>query len=193
MIRICCWLTLLLCGGLLVALSSAQAQSLARLTLQLVPTTYSSRLSEQATISFSNPKHFHVLLTNASAASVALFEEWNSYEYYGLSFVLTYPDGRTVHVAKKPRGWDKNFPSTVTIAPGGFYIFDVDFDPTIWEHSPRVKKPAAEGSLRFRIRAVYTITAQNLSPLERSMWAEKGVPVWTGTLTSAERTVTLWP
>ncbi|UYZ61237.1 hypothetical protein [Hymenobacter latericus] len=133
-----------------------------------------------------------MLLTNVSASPVALFEEWNSFGYYGLSFIVTYPNGRTLRVAKKPRGWDKDFPSTVTIAPGGFYLFDVDFDPTIWAHSPRLEKPTANGGLRCKLQAVYTSAPQKLSDMD-SMWTAKEVPIWTGTLSSAHMPVTLWP
>ncbi len=186
-----CWVSLLLCWSIWapVVPPPAPPPAPAQLTLQIVPTSYSSSSSPEATISF--PPHFHVLLTNISAAPVALFEEWNSWGYYGLSFVLTYPNGRTVRVEKKPRGWDKNFPSTVIIAPGGFYIFDVDFDPEIWEHSPRLRKPTTNG-LRCRLRAVYTIAPRIESRIDSMMLLGTG-PLWMGTLTSAERPVTLWP
>lgn len=129
MLRSRCLKLLLCCNPVLLAtLAPVLAQTPAKLTLQIVPTTYSSLISPEPTIRFSTSPHFHVLLTNTSAVPIALFEEWNSWGYYGLSFALTYPDGRTVRVVKASRMWKRNFPSTITLAPGGFYVFDVTLD-----------------------------------------------------------------
>ena len=195
MSRVVC-LKYLFCGGLffLVAGPPIKAQPAAKLTLQIVPIGYSSAVSPEAYLHCS---HFHVLLTNTSAVPVALFEEWNSWGYFGLSFDITYPDRRVVRVAKQPRVWDKNFASTVTIAPGGFYVFDVDFDPKTWANSPlrekrtpvREKRPA-DGS-RCRMRARYTIAPEQSR--EENPWSQKGVPIWTGAIASATETYILWP
>jgi hypothetical protein len=185
MSRVVC-LKYLFCWGLffLVAGPPVRAQPAAKLTLQIVPNGYSSAVSPEAYLHCS---HFHALLTNTSAVPVALFEEWNSWGYFGLSFDITYPDGRVVRVAKQRRVWDKNFASTVTIAPGGFYVFDVDFDPKTWQHSPLVEKRAASGSIRCRMRARYTIAR------EENPWSQKGVSIWTGAIASATGTYILWP
>lgn len=182
---------------MLATLASASAQSAAKLTLQIVPTTYSSLISPEPTIKFSASPHFHVLLTNTSAAPVALFEEWNSWGYYGLSFTLTYPDGRTVRVVKAPRSWDKNFPSTITLAPGGVYVFDVSFDPNIWQNSPLqellpVQKKRIGVPIHCRMRAIYSIAPSKEDHKELSL-TEKGVTLWSGTIKSAEKPYTLWP
>jgi hypothetical protein len=180
----------------LATLAPASAQSAAKLTLQIVPTTYSSLNSPEPTINFSASRHFHVLLTNTSALPIALFEEWNSSGYYGLSFALTYPDGRTVRVVKSPRMWERNFPSTITLAPGGFYVFDVTFAPNTWQNSPLqellpVQKKRTGEPIRCRMRAIYTITPDDDS--RKNAWTKKGVPVWTGTIKSAEKAYILWP
>ncbi|MBD2722684.1 hypothetical protein [Hymenobacter armeniacus] len=83
--RRCSWVLL----GLL-ARPGARAQSAAALRLEIVPTNYASTASPRSAIACG---HFHVLLTNASAGPVALFEESNGWGYYGLSFDLTYPAG----------------------------------------------------------------------------------------------------
>ena len=163
-----------------------------RLTLQIVPTMYSNPASSEAQVSFGHGP-LQVLLTNTSRAPVALFEEWNSWGYYCLSFVLTYPDGRTVRAVKRPRTWEKNFPSTVTIAPGGSYTFQVDFDPKTWQHSPLVEKRTDQGSIRCRMRAQYTIAPIHSSIKKLMFTTEKGVSVWAGNIASTERPYTLWP
>jgi hypothetical protein len=165
-----------------VVLQQARVQTLPTPTLQIIPTTYSSRISPDAAIVFDYTNHFHVLLTNTSTAPIILFEEWNSFGYYGLSFEITYPDGRTVRSVKKPRGWDKNFPSTVTIVPGGFYVFNVTFEPDIWQNSLFNEKRAGDGA-RCRMRAIYAIEPSEESCEEHA---------WTGTIASAKTVYTVW-
>ena len=151
------------------------------LTLAIIPTRYASQASA-ASIVFSERGHFHVLLTNRSAQPVALFEEWNSWGYYGLSFDMTYADGRRVQVAKQPRGWRRNFPSTVSLAPHSSYVFDVSLGPE-WTNSPRAAPLLAQG-MACRLRARYTIAPSPESKTQH---------VWTGTVASAENAYVLWP
>ena len=118
---------LLLCCLQPAAASACTAQRPPAFTLTIIPTSYSGG-SGRATIALH--RRFHVLLTNTSPDTLAIYEEWNSWGYYGLSFEITYPDGRKVVARKAPRGWDKNFPSTTVIAPHGCYVFNVDFNIT---------------------------------------------------------------
>lgn len=176
----------------LTTIPPIRAQSAAKLKIQIVPESYSTNASRDANIKCS---HFHVLLTNKSSVSIGLFEEWNSSGYFCLSFAITYPDGRTVSVVKMPRGWDKNFPSTLTIEPGGFHVFDVDLDPKIWLESPLQERgtpgrpPWPADGLHCRMRAIFSISPREAS---EAIWLPEGVSVWTGTITSAERTYQLW-
>ncbi|WBA44241.1 hypothetical protein [Hymenobacter canadensis] len=170
------------CVIVLLALQQAGAQRSPTLTLQIIPTTYSSQSSPIAAINFDYTNHFHVLLTNTSTAPINLFEEWNSFGYYGLSFEITYPDGRIVRVGKAIRGWDKNFPSTITIEPGGYYVFNVTFKPDQWENSPLLKRPTTRG-IPCRMRAIYSIEADQYS---------RGEHAWTGKITTAERPYIIW-
>jgi hypothetical protein len=177
----CCLLVSL---SLLGASSPVNAQQ--PLTLTIIPTTYASRLSPGPTITFSQRGHFHVLLTNTSTEPVTLFEEWNSWGYYGLSFELTYADGRQVQVQRKPRGWDKNFPSTFTVAPLGYYVFEVRFDDT-WLNSPRLA-PYTGQPINCRLRAVYSV-----SPFEEPLRGQPQVQPWVGEVVSPVLSCTLWP
>lgn len=167
---------------LLVSWQQATAQKPADLSLSIIPISYSRNYSPDAVISFDYTDHFHVLLTNTSKVPVTLFEEWNSWGYFGLSFEISYPDGRTVRAVKKDRGWDKNFPSTVTIEPGGFYVFNVTLDPDIWENSLLQEKTSDHGTA-CRMRAIYTIEPSKYSREKHA---------WTGTVESPERAFIFW-
>jgi hypothetical protein len=155
-----------------------------KLTLTIVPTSYAGGNSEETYIS----NHFHVLLTNTSEQPINLFEEWNSWGYFGLSFEITYPNGRKVQSKKADRGWDKNYASTVTIGPHGFYVFDVDFetDPQtgdVWENSI-LREPRIEHGIQCRMRAIYSI-AKDEDAIRKH--------AWTGTISSPEGSYTIWP
>ncbi len=161
------------------------AQDHPALTLTIVPTTYATPRSPNAVISLIGSKHFHVLLTNTSATPITLFEEWNSWGYFGLSFDITYADGHQVHMFKAARGWDKNFPSTLILAPNGFYVFDVNFDTT-WANSIRLQPPSSQG-IACRLRAVYSI-----APIKTPLLDKEELSAWTGTVESAELPYTIW-
>jgi hypothetical protein len=164
------------------------AQSAPELTLTIIPSTYGNRDLTKPEIWFSHRSHFHVLLTNVSAHPVTLFQEWNSWGYYGLAFEVTYPDGRKVITTRGPRGWDKNFPSTFTLAPQGHYVFEVSFDHT-WTSSPRTEPTSGHG-LSCRLRALYSIERQK----DDDMLLEPGAPLpWAGTVQSKEEAYLLWP
>ncbi|GAA4370952.1 hypothetical protein GCM10023185_45950 [Hymenobacter saemangeumensis] len=168
----------------MLTLQPVSAQNPAGLTLQIIPTEYSSRISPDASISFSTHGHFHVLLTNTSTTPLRFFEEWNSWGESALSFEITYPNGQTVRSQKRPQLLrEKNAPTTITVEPGGFYVLDVTFTPTEWQLSPRLEKKFGK-SMRCRMRAIYAI--------EPSEDARKE-DTWTGTVSSSERVYTIWP
>ncbi len=177
---------LLAAGWLLSATCPALAQSAPELTLTIIPSSYGSGEAPKPEIWFARG-HFHVLLTNVSAHPIILFEEWNSWGCYGLSFDITYPDGRKVHATRAPRGWDKNFPSTFTLAPHGYYVFEVSFDHT-WLPSLRAESESDQ-SLACRLRAIYAIARQ-----ENDADLSPGAPLpWTGTVQSSEDSYKVWP
>lgn len=166
------------------------AQSSSELTLTIIPSSYSNHVPPKPEIWFSHRGHFHVLLTNVSAHPVTLFQEWNSWGYYGLSFEITYPDGRKVQATRATRGWDKNFPSTFVLAPQGYYVFEVSFDRT-WTPSLRTE-PSGRQGLLCRLRALYSIARQENDTALLEL--EPGAPLpWTGTVQSTEESYTVWP
>jgi hypothetical protein len=183
-------LCFLIMSWVLGAVGQIGAQNRPTLALTIIPTTYSHRLSPEPTISFGERPHFHVLLTNTSAEPVTLFEEWNSWGYYGLSFEMTYTDGRKVQVSRAPRGWDKNFPSTITLAPQGYYVFEVSFDKT-WQHSVRTEPYTGQG-IACRMRAIYSISPTTEQDLAHPILG-RDVHPWAGTVASEEKPYTIWP
>lgn len=176
---------------LLGATVYAQTKPQPALTLTIIPTsytTYSNQRSPQATISLEGDNsHFHVLLTNKSAKPVTIFEEWNSWGYFGLSFDITYPDGHKMHTVKAAQEWFKNAPTTTTIVPNGFYVFDVTFDTT-WVNSIR-RQPALPQGNACRLRAIYSIAPTKSLPLALD---KRVVKAWTGTVKSAELPYIIW-
>src|SRR5262245_12383625 len=50
---------------------------------------------------------FHVVITNVSEQPVRLWREWCSWGYFNLRFEAEV-GGRTLLLAKKPRGWTRN-------------------------------------------------------------------------------------
>lgn len=71
---------------------------------------------------------FYVVLANHSNTPATICEEWNSMGWGQLSFIATLPDGTVVDLRKRPRSWSRNFFSTFTIPPGGYYVFPEHFD-----------------------------------------------------------------
>lgn len=178
----------LLVSSWLLSLPIVRAQRSPTLTLTIIPSSYSSQGSAKPVLSFSHRGHFHVLLTNVSPHPVILFEEWNSWGYYGLSFEITYPDGRKLLATRAPRGWDKNFPSTFTLAPQGYYVFEVSFDRT-WTSSPRTASKSGD-SVSCQLRAIYSIERQKG---DEELVAPGVSTPWAGTVLSQEATYLLWP
>jgi hypothetical protein len=156
--------------------STAGAAEALAPTLTIIPSHYADDAFLGA--------QFHVLFHNPSDKPLNLFDEKYSWGYFGLSFIVTYPDGRVEHVKKKMRGWDKNAPVSWTIGPKGYYVFDVLLDPNIWTKSVLMEKSGVEGR-KCRLQAVYSIEPSPES-VNKAQW---GGPegVWTGTIRSEER------
>lgn len=147
-------------------------------TLTIIPSHYADDVFPNDVLTNTGDRSlFHVLLYNPSDRPLRLFEEKYSWGYYGLSFDVTYPDGRVVHSEKKGRGWDNNFPGTLTIGPKGYYVFDVSFDPRLWTNSVFLEKSGMEGR-QCRLGAIYSIQSDS----EALKYG-----VWTGTIRSDER------
>jgi hypothetical protein len=99
--------------------------------------------------------HFHVVLQNTSDVPQRLWQEWNSWGYYSLSFELTDVAGKQWIVAKRrDMRWSRNSPTYETIEPGRQLIVDVYFgDAAQWEGFPLQKgrQPIVQ------MRAIYEV------------------------------------
>ncbi len=126
--------------------------------------------------------HFHVVLKNESDTSINLWEEWNSWGYFGLSFVVKDETGKEHIMKKKMRGWDKNAPTTVTLDPGDMYVFDVRYQGEEWEgakfpYGKDIQRRRSKMIPFYHIKAVYEIREDENSKKQK---------VWTGRIESEE-------
>ena len=115
--------------------------------------------------------HFHVVVTNTSAKPLRLWETWNSWGYYNLSFEVADAEGKVLYaIRKKPRSWTVNSPSWVELAPGEHFVMDVYFDRESWDLPFLKEKPQGEFSLRMR--AVFE-SKSNEQAEEHEVWTGK--------------------
>ena len=144
-----------------------------------------SMLLERESVNHSIYMHlediqFQVIITNISDEPVQLWETWNSWGWYDLSFEILDDSFTILHtVEKKPRFWTRNFPSFFTLDAGEQYAIDVCFNETDWLLP--LQEEEDPGRSEAYIRAVYTIP-------EDEETDEYGI--WTGRIESkAERFV----
>ena len=86
----------------------------------------------------NDSSHFHVVLNNASAAPLRIWEDWNSWGYFALSFEISDDTGKHWTAAKRKEiDFTRNFPSFETIAPANSSVIDVYFgDGKTWDGFP---------------------------------------------------------
>jgi hypothetical protein len=118
--------------------------------------------------------HFHVVVTNVSDNPAKVWKEWCSWGYYNLSLEARDPEGKVATISKRPRGWDKNYPDPMEIAPGEHMVINVNFEPYTWPKSPLSAK---SHKATIRLKAVYEIREDRHS---------KEMGVWTGRVSSPE-------
>jgi hypothetical protein len=136
--------------------------------------------------SLNESDHFHVLTKNVSDKPVRLWTDRFSWGYDSLSFELIGDDGSVTRIAKKPRGWGKNYPDWLELAPGESWVINVNwFSPQgreIWENVP----VAPEGSQKPKLvksRHVYGVRPDGESEKLR---------VCTGKVLSPVGTYAIW-
>ena len=68
-------------------------------------------------------KPISVIFHNNTDSIVRMYEDWNSWGYYNISFEITTND--SIYILQKgPGGWWKNFPSYNAINPGESLVFN---------------------------------------------------------------------
>jgi hypothetical protein len=163
--------------------SSSQSNGL---SLVIIPSNYASdiwsedpvRIDDTADLYLEIPQSaFYVMLSNNSEQAVRIFQDWNSWGYFGLSFEMESADGEKTTMTKQKSAWSKNFPSYFDIAKGGHHIFPVNFSDENWKISYRGEP------MRCRLKAIYSV--------EKSEEAEK-YHVWTGEVCSSSNYYRIW-
>ena len=148
------------------------------LSVELAVTSENSRLEARDASS-----HFHVVIRNISSAAQRVWEDWNSWGYFALSFEISDESGKHWIAAKRKEiVFTRNFPSFETIDPGNVLVVDVYLgDDKTWAGFPLQK-----GQLKkVQLRATYEV---------RDSPEAKEMHVWTGRIKSkaAEVTFVRW-
>jgi hypothetical protein len=121
--------------------------------------------------------HFHVILSNAAPRAQRVFQDWNSWGYYSLSFELEDMSGRRWVAKKKQVPFSKNFPSVWEILPGNNLVIDVYWgDEDTWQGFP----PFGTESRKVKIRAIFEVKPDPET---------KRYDVWTGRIVSSAQEV----
>ncbi len=113
----------------------------------------------------------HAIIENTSDRPQDHFEEWNSWGYGNLAIKWTDSTGKTGTVTRILKGWDRNFPSTVTLQPGEALVREITFDPKDWQGWPEVP-----GGSRLKLQVTYESSSEPRSS------------GWAGKVSSKERT-----
>ncbi|HKH48724.1 MAG TPA: hypothetical protein VKM72_29005 [Thermoanaerobaculia bacterium] len=149
-------LTLTLCMG--VAAAEPRAD------LQL---SFSAARDPRRVSYMDSTSHFHVLLQNRSDHEKRIWEDWNSWGYFNLSFEVIDSSGKKWVVKKRDTGFTRNFPSFLAILPGQTHVFDVYFgDDREWEGFPL--RRGAEQTVH--IRALYDVS-ETAESKTNEVWA----------------------
>jgi hypothetical protein len=96
---------------------------------------------------------FYVLLTKTSDEPQPVWESWNSWGYYAVSFELTGPNGQRVILKKKPAAFTRNYPSTNSVPPHEQQVFPIHPD-NWWEAKPPL--PRAD-EIQITLEAIYAV------------------------------------
>ena len=128
------------------------------LSLQIVPHHRADDGKQQIMLG-SGSSRFHVVLTNISAAPIKLWKDSCSWGYANLWFESVDQAGKIVQIKKRPKGWNKNFPEWVTLAPGEHWVLEVKLDDKTWQNWP-LATPAKTINLTAVFESVHTEQAQ---------------------------------
>lgn len=124
--------------------------------------------------------YLHIIIENTSNKPQRHFDEWNSWGYFNITLRWTDRDGKSGTVTKVPRGWDRNYPSTVTLPPGDMLVREVPLPSPAWQGWPD------RGGI-LKVKATY----------HQQKSDDPGEPadplVWVGSATSREQIVSIPP
>lgn len=124
----------------------------------------------------TSSSHFHFILFS-DRDGLRVFEDWNSWGYFARSFTLTDSSSREYQITARNRGWDRNFPSTLTINRGEVLVTDIYLCGGTWKATPKL--PLRES--KWTITGHFTQKKDN-DPLNAPF--NKTNEVWQGTIDS---------
>jgi hypothetical protein len=125
---------------------------------------------------------FAVVVANVSAADVYVWAEDNSEGHGTLTFEVAGADGKPTVVRRVQREWGKNIMRAERLAPGGYHVRVVEYDPV------PDRKPEWEGFPFGGADREMTLRAVFEQP--KADWAGKLTP-WAGRVVSPAYTVRL--
>jgi len=96
---------------------------------------------------------FHVVLTNVSPETQAVWEDWNSWGYQNVAFELVTESEKKILISKRQTGFTRNFPSTFLIEPGEHQVYDIRLDEE-WEAQPALAKT---DEMAITLKAIYQV------------------------------------
>jgi hypothetical protein len=98
---------------------------------------------------------FAVVVANASDRDVYVWAEGNSEGHGTLSFEVTGPDGKRVVVRRVAREWGKNILRAEKVAPGGYHVRVVEYDPPAGKDAEWEGFPFGGADREVTLRAVF--------------------------------------
>jgi hypothetical protein len=116
--------------------------------------------------------HLTVTMKNNTENALRVWDNWNSWGWWNLSFCVVLKDGQVIHISAKDRGWDRNAPTFSTIQPGDEWTRKVDFSDEQWE----IPKEFSPKDIRY-FSAVYCIKPSEESAKHR-VWTGVSVSPW---------------
>jgi len=135
-------------------------------SVSVVPSE-SGREGGYITMARTQSRPFYVVLTNVSEQPQAIWNWWNSWGYYAITFELTTDDHKHFIISKRPTGFTKNTPTTFWVQPNEHEVFVIRLNDE-WQALPAFPR---RDSTHVSIKAVYAV-----SPTAES--AKSGV--WAG-------------
>jgi hypothetical protein len=125
---------------------------------------------------------FAVVVANVSAADVYVWAEGNSEGYGTLTFEVSGADGKPTVIRRVSRDWWKNIPRAEKVAPGGYHVRVVEYDPVPGGAPEWEGFPFGGADREVTLRAVFE--------QPKADWAGKLSP-WAGRVVSPAYTVRL--
>jgi hypothetical protein len=96
---------------------------------------------------------FHVVISNVSSETQAVWEDSNSWGYQNVSFELVTENGKKILLSKRQAEFTTNFPSTFLIEPRENQVYDIRLDEE-WKAQPTLAK---SDEMAITLKAIYEV------------------------------------